>query len=341
MKPCARLATVLINRSNLSLHSFWFSVFVVGTLAAVCGLYNFEQRVIQPPGGSSWAGLACGIAGALLFVFECLLWPRKRLLRKWRIGRVRTWMCAHIWLGLLTLPLVLVHAGSFWGGALSAALMIVYGLAMASGVFGLLMQQLLPRWMLNAVPDETIYSQIELVAAQNLAEADALVAAVCGAPISEASGNALSPEHLAAVGATDPKMVVGSLRSAAMLQVAGWAPDLPPEPIANTEALHHVYQTTIRPHLQYARRRTALRDERQAHVFFADLRSRTSPAAGAAIDRLEQWCGQRRQFARQARLHFWLHSWLAIHLPLSIALLILVAWHAVVALKYSGIYSFT
>lgn len=346
---------MLVNPNNLSLHRFWIAVFVVGAVAAICGLYNFEEGAIRLPGGSSLPGLACGVVAGLLFVFECLLWPRKRLLRRWRLGRLRSWMCAHIWLGLLTLPLVLVHAGVAWRGTLATTLMIVYALVMASGAFGLLMQQVLPRWMLNTVPDETIYSQIEVVAAQNLAEADALVAATCGAPdssISHGADAAAAAGSRAVVCETGfkpvvrgtgfkPVVLVGSLRSTAIFQGAAWLADLPPEPIANTEVLQRVYQTTIRPHLVHARGRTMLRDERQARVFFADVRSRTAPAAGPTIDRLEQWCDQRRQFARQARLHFWLHSWLAIHLPLSIALLVLLAWHAIVALKYSGIYSFT
>lgn len=328
---------MLVNRNNLSLHLFWFVVFAAGTLAAIGCLFSVE-RGVRFPGGSSWPGLICGVLAALLMVFECLLWPRKRLLRRWRIGRVRTWMSAHIWLGLLTLPLVLAHGGVMWRGTLAVALMIVYLLVMASGVFGLLVQQVLPRWMLNTVPEETIYSQIEVVAAQNLAEADALVAATCGVPIS-ASGESRERQRAEAGANLSVGSVVGSVRSTALLQEAGWKLDLPSEPIANTEVLHRVYQSTIRPHLEAARGHSPLRDERRAGVFFADVRSRTAPGAGATIDRLEQWCGQRRQFSRQARLHFWLHSWLAVHLPLSIALLVLLAWHAVVALKYSGIYA--
>jgi hypothetical protein len=33
-------------------------------------------------------------------------------------------------------------------------------------------------------------------------------------------------------------------------------------------------------------------------------------------------------------MHRWLHGWLSIHLPLSMALLILLAAHVFVALKY-------
>jgi hypothetical protein len=36
----------------------------------------------------------------------------------------------------------------------------------------------------------------------------------------------------------------------------------------------------------------------------------------------------------QGRLHLWLHGWLLLHIPLSLALILLGAVHAVMALRY-------
>jgi len=36
----------------------------------------------------------------------------------------------------------------------------------------------------------------------------------------------------------------------------------------------------------------------------------------------------------QERLHRWLHGWLLVHIPISLALVILGVVHAVVALRY-------
>ena len=52
------------------------------------------------------------------------------------------------------------------------------------------------------------------------------------------------------------------------------------------------------------------------------------------LERLADFCDQRRQFDLQARLHFWLHSWLAVHVAMSIGLILLMFVHAVLALKY-------
>jgi hypothetical protein len=49
---------------------------------------------------------------------------------------------------------------------------------------------------------------------------------------------------------------------------------------------------------------------------------------------LEDLCNQRRQLILQSKIHFWLHNWLWVHLPLSVALIVLMFVHIFVALKY-------
>ncbi len=52
------------------------------------------------------------------------------------------------------------------------------------------------------------------------------------------------------------------------------------------------------------------------------------------LDDLESICEEQRQLNLQTRLYHWLHAWLLVHVPLSIALLVLGGVHAVVALRY-------
>jgi hypothetical protein len=49
---------------------------------------------------------------------------------------------------------------------------------------------------------------------------------------------------------------------------------------------------------------------------------------------MEELCERRRQLNVQRRLHFWLHNWLWLHLPLSLALLALLVGHVFWALRY-------
>src|SRR5262245_53734767 len=84
--------------------------------------------------GLIWGGLALGI-----FIFCCLLNIRKKV-RIWRLGKAQTWLRAHIWLGLLTVPLIFCHSGMKFGNSLTIVIMILYLIVMVSGIFGLIMQ---------------------------------------------------------------------------------------------------------------------------------------------------------------------------------------------------------
>ena len=53
-----------------------------------------------------------------------------------------------------------------------------------------------------------------------------------------------------------------------------------------------------------------------------------------AVERLETFCNERRQLATQERLHRWLHGWLYLHIPLSVALLVTGSAHAFMSLYY-------
>jgi len=64
------------------------------------------------------------------------------------------------------------------------------------------------------------------------------------------------------------------------------------------------------------------------------LRTIMPVAAHDVLRDLEEICEERRQLIVQRRLHLWLHTWLLAHVPLSFALLVLTAVHAVLSLRY-------
>ena len=59
-------------------------------------------------------GLFFAALGTGVIVFECLLGLRKRYPAS-PLGRVKTWVSAHVWLGLLSFLLILMHSGFRWG----------------------------------------------------------------------------------------------------------------------------------------------------------------------------------------------------------------------------------
>ena len=84
-------------------------------------------------------------------------------------------MRGHLWLGLVTLPLILFHAGFAMRGPLTFVLMLLFFAVYASGIFGAALQHYLPILMTTRVPLETIYEEIPHIRQQLRQEADDLV----------------------------------------------------------------------------------------------------------------------------------------------------------------------
>ena len=318
---------MLISRKNLQHHWPWIAVLVVGTAAAVIWYFVAAAGERNWPGGSSTPGLAFGFGGGLIILFEFLLWPRK-ILRRWRVGSARAWMRAHIWLGLLTGPLLVLHSGFQLGGALTTCLVILFGLVIVSGMVGLWLQQWLPKLMLSAMPAETVFSQIGTVSDLFVVEAEGIVQAVCGRGNDEVSVSAINATENRGAGV----QVVGAVRRP--MRILRERPLL--RPVPDSQPLQEAFDRTIRPYLVGARRSgSELRGLDRAIELFEQLRTRLDPRAHPAVDALQECCDQRRQLDRQVRLHRWLHGWLAIHLPLSAALVILMLLHAYFGIWYS------
>jgi hypothetical protein len=323
---------VLIGRHHLSPHIPWLVLTLLLTAAASAWFFAAGSGSPYWPSGSSWPGFTFGVLGGVLILFEMLLWWRKQV-RTWRIGRVQAWMRAHIWLGLLTVPLLVYHSGFRLGGPLSTVLMVLFLIVIASGIWGLILQNVLPRRLLEDVPAETIYSQIHYVVDQLGREAERLVDATCG-PAEHAAPQALAMPAAGAAAGT-PYLTVGAVRSAGRVQGKVLQTRVPATPVPGAEPLRAFFQGSVVPFLRMgSAARSPLQSATRAAGLFRDLRTKLPPAAHESVDTLESLCEQRRQLASQARVHFWLHNWLWLHLPLSVALVVLMFVHVFVAMKY-------
>lgn len=302
--------------------------------AAYVAEWSAEGRL---PGGSSRTGFLYGVAGGLIILFELLLWPRKRV-RSWRIGSAQLWLRAHVWLGLLAVPLVVMHARLFFiGGLMNQALMAAFVIVIASGIWGLVLQQFLPTLLLEQVPAETIYDQIEHVAAQQCADAEKLVRALCE-PVPERPGAG----PIAHMGHADDQpdedaeyAVVTGFRS--MTGIQGKVLETVPiySVIPGTQEISRRFFAELRPYLLAgAAGGSPLAGPLESARFFDALRAASPAAAGGLIDQLRQVCENRRQFDLQTRIHGWLHGWLLVHVPVSVVLGILLLIHVPVALWY-------
>lgn len=319
---------MLIDRNNFHLHRPWIAgMLVVAGLATGWFLVatQWDRNPPWPEGGST-PGLVFGILGGGICLFEFLLWPRKKM-RAWRIGTVQLWMRAHIWLGLLAVPLLILHTGLRFSNQLALVTFILFLAVIASGVWGVVVQQFLPSRMLEEVPAETIASQIPVVSAQLTREAERLVGAVCGqderAPVAIAGDEV--PDFI----------VVGKVRTQGSTQGRVLETQTPVTPIPHCEFLRTAFLTTIKAYLEMGNANgSPLAAPTRSSAIFSEIRVRTAPAAHRVVDSIEGLVEQRRQLDRQASLNFWLHNWLWVHLPLSVALMVLMVVHTVVALQY-------
>jgi hypothetical protein len=291
-------------------HRSWFvaSVAIAGVSAAVYAYYRIPAAGDSSSGismGGTALGLAFGVIGFAFMIFAGLLGARKKV-PVWRVGRAQTWMRGHLWLGLLSLPIIVLHAGFRYGHGLTAVLMTLLIVVVASGIFGAALQHYMPRMMTREVTMETIYEEIGHVRAQLLEEAQELIAKATA-----------MPEKAAAAAAPD------STPSADVTATNEAAP------------LRNFFDSELKPFLdQPEARGSALGDAAQARSAFLHLRTLVPPALHTAIDDLENICEEERQLTLQSRLHVWLHGWLLLHIPLSLALILLGAVHALMALRY-------
>ena len=168
----------ILNRA----HFPWFLFVVLATIIA-CWIYigNFHparlpSAVGLPPVfvqssseyrsiGGTPVGLVFGAVAFAIFIFGAFLSLRKRVVL-WPVGTVQSWMRAHIWLTLLTIPLVLLHCGFRFGGPMTVLLMALYSIVMMSGIYGLFLQDKIPGIMKERLPIETIYEQIPHIRSQ-------------------------------------------------------------------------------------------------------------------------------------------------------------------------------
>ena len=319
---------MILNRRHIP-----WALFVVLATAAAALLYlaNFHPARLPfrfvlpawlgptPPQhgrvGGSPLGLIYGGVSFAIFIFAASYGLRRKF-PAMRIGRMQTWLKAHIWFSVLTIPLIALHAGFSAGGPMTHLLLALYALVMLSGFFGLALQHFLPRLMKEAVPLETIFEQIPHVRQLLFDAAQKIRASLEPAPVEVVP----APEAVTAGAPAEPAPV---------------APPAPRPPDESEVLVKKTLDETILPYFA-ARRgdRMALGDARAAAEFFRTFKISVSPEWQSRIEDLQGWCEERRQLDLQTKLQHWLHGWLLVHAPASFLLLILTLWHAVAALFF-------
>ena len=322
---------MIVDRTHLR----WIFGCTAAGLVSVVIYFIYALTAPNGPTGGSWPGLFFAFAGTFIIIFEVLLSARKKYPAS-PLGRVSLWLRAHVWLGLLSFLLILCHSGFHWGEGLASLLMWLFAIITVSGIFGVVLQNWLPRRMMEMVTRETLYDQIPALITELRFEADERVEF-----ITTDLGVEEQPPEFARAGGVKLQFDPAQKKSAkekvdAEIRQRKSTPQIVVEEQAR-EALRAHYLKELRPFLEQKPGPFATQlfgTPEKVKAYFLHMRTILPVAAHDVLKDLEEICDERRQLAVQSRMHHWLHGWLYVHVPLSMGFLVLTLVHAVVSLSY-------
>lgn len=314
---------MLVDRSHFS----WASWCIGATFVALILYWIYAQTEPNGPSGGSWQGMLYGVAGTGCMVYAGLLAWRKTI-PKTQLGTAKAWLRGHIWIGLLSVPLILCHCGFRWGGLLEKCLMVTFALVILSGIYGLIAQQLLPRLMTSTSPAQAIAAQLNVACERLRRSTEIAVQAECASEFLEPLSSKSKKRKLTEVATT--VSTTHSLQD-------GVVPQEEPEQAAFSPKLELAtfYWDQLDTFLRSdANDSHDLANPTLAKARFGRLRDSVTADLLKVVDNMQAACDERRQLLFQAKIHWWLHGWLNIHIPLSVTLLVLGLYHIITAIYY-------
>ena len=177
-------------------HRRWCLVTLVALVALTAAYVLYVRQSINGPSGGSRPGLWFGVLAAGLMLYAFALAIRRRFPSNAGLGSGQFWLRGHLWLGALTLPVALFHSGFRFGGPLEQWLMGMFLVVILTGLYGVVVQQLIPRLMRLEVPQETFLSQVGHLANRQRLLCDREVAKACGPLAVDADPLVVSLHHL-------------------------------------------------------------------------------------------------------------------------------------------------
>jgi hypothetical protein len=254
--------------------------------------------------GATPLGLIYGTVALLIFLFAALLgWRRNK--KSWPVGSIQTWLKAHIWLTIFTIPLVIFHCGFHGGGPMTQFLLWLYAFVMVSGFWGLTLQHIIPKLMQEYLPEEVIFEEIPYIRSQLATQGETIREELAG----------LADE-------TIPK---------ADEHEGGTATVITANPSAVKAAVDFINEEAL-PYLKTpGARHNALRAKQTSDSQFRLLKLQVPASIQPLVGQLQDICDEKRRLDLQTRLHYWLHGWLLVHAPASLLLVVLTIVHAIVA----------
>lgn len=244
--------------------------------------------------GGTAVGLTLGFAALALIVLLLAYGIRKRAYRS-RLGRMETWLQSHVYLGLFSIVVVVLHTGFRFQDRLALAAFAVLVLVVLTGLAGAILYTTIPRLLTEVESD---------------------------------LGPAAASERLNQIAASMARLSAG--KSAAFQRIGrSLLAESKPGRLAGWRIV-----------LAGKRRRAAAGGTAEGPGWQA-LLGRVERTEQEDLRRLLVLSRQHKELHMrliyQQRYRNLLDAWLWFHLPLSLALLVLVVAHAAAALYYRGL----
>jgi hypothetical protein len=265
----------------------WAALVIVLAAAA---LYAWHAPP-GPPGGSTWLGYTLGTVAALLILWLTALGLRKRAYAS-KLGTVRGWVSAHVYLGLAVVPVATLHAGFRFGANVHTLAYLLTCAVVLVGIVGAVLYARYPERMSTNRQGRTRDQLVE-----EITDLDTRAVRVAQALPPEFSDAMRSARDRLVLGGDALALLAGRDRSSVVLPRASGASGPVPNP----------YQSTL---LAWLGDRLARSEDGELSARVQDLLTLVSAKRGA-LERLK----------RDLRFQAWLDVWLYLHVPLTFALL--------------------
>lgn len=286
------------------------TILLLGALIAY-----FWHDPIGPPNGGTWLGYTLGTIAALLIFWLMMFGVRKRTYSN-RVGTLRGWLSAHVYLGTALLLLALLHSGFQFGWNLHTLAFTLMCLVIFSGFFGVYVYLRYPNLMTRNRENATRAAMLE--------------------EIYEIDQNAL-----ALADGIDPKIHGIVLRSIEKTKLGGSVMSLLNAQDASDQALKQAYKMLEARDKKGGAPLTnepATRDMPTMFAMVDFLAGKATDKQGEALRKLIDLLSRKKSLAtrvaRDIQFQSLMEVWLYIHVPLSFALLAALVGHILVVFFY-------
>ncbi len=145
----------------------WWQLGAVFSIAGISGWYYFVHNLPSANNHRTFV-IWLGSIGTILAVLAAALSIRKRLAYQ-GVGKLSSWMSAHIYIGIVAAFAIFYHSRLRSGGALTAFLLASFWLTVASGVLGWWLSRKIPPLLTAMEENPAILEQLETARDESIA----------------------------------------------------------------------------------------------------------------------------------------------------------------------------